>query len=191
MDNSGELVRRARDGDAQAIERLLERHLPHLRAYVRLRMAADVRAKESASDLVQSTCRDVLEHLDRFQYGDESGFRHWLFRTAFRKIQKRGAYYRRARRDVGKEVAGDEALAACYRTFSTASRRLMQQEQLDQLESAMEELTETYREVILLSKVVGLPNREIAKTMDKSEEATKSLLRRALAHLAEVMNRPG
>ena len=50
-------------------------------------MGPQLRAKESASDLVQSVCREVLGRLDRFQHGGEAGFRHWLYATALRKVR--------------------------------------------------------------------------------------------------------
>lgn len=192
-DESGSLLSRLAQGDAGAIEGLLERHLPRLRAYVRSRMGPELRAKESASDLVQSTCREVLEHLDRFQYGGEANFRHWLFATALRKVQKRAAYYRAARRDVGREEREpsdpDRSLAACYRTLSTPSGRVSDREQIAKIEAAMGELSEDHREVILLSRVVGLPHREVAQAMGKTELATRSLLHRALAQLAAALLR--
>ena len=73
-------------GDRRAVQQLLERHLPSLRAYVRLRAGAVIPRHESGSDLVQSVCRDVLENLDRFRYPGEAAFRAWLYATALRKI---------------------------------------------------------------------------------------------------------
>ena len=59
MEDSQQLVQKASRGDARAIDSLLEQHLPRLRAFVRLRMGPEFRAKESASDLVQSSCEWV------------------------------------------------------------------------------------------------------------------------------------
>jgi len=57
------LVHSASRGDGIAIDELLHRYLPGLRAFVRLRASPAVRAKESASDIAQSVCREVLEDL--------------------------------------------------------------------------------------------------------------------------------
>ena len=40
-----------------------------------------LRAMESTSDIVQSVCREILQHKDRFQYPGEDGFRRWLYTT--------------------------------------------------------------------------------------------------------------
>jgi len=183
----------ATPGDEAAVDELMERYLPRLRAFVRLRMGPQLRAKESASDLVQSACRDVLEHMDRYRHRGEANFRQWLFMTALRKVKRKAAYYGAARRDAAREVrpatGSDEQLAECYRTLSTPSRQLMLREQVERFEGAMERLPENYREVILLCRVVGLPHRAVAETLGKSEEATRSLLRRALAALAAELER--
>ena len=65
-----ELVERATTGDREAVEQLLARHLPRLERYVRLRAGALLRS-EGVSDLVQSTCRELLEKADRFRFGGE------------------------------------------------------------------------------------------------------------------------
>ena len=49
------------DDSAARMQRLLEEHLPRLRAFIRLRTNQAIRARESCSDLVQSVCREVLE----------------------------------------------------------------------------------------------------------------------------------
>lgn len=191
-----ELGQRAFRGDSEAVDLLLARHLPRLRAYLRLRMGPELRSKESASDLVQSTCREVLEHMDRYRFRGEAQFRQWLFMTALRKLENRVEYYRAAKRDAAREAAsespanlaeGGDSLAAFYRTLSTPSRELMQREWIEALERAFEELPEARREVILLSRIVGLPHEEVARSMGRTVGATRSLLHRALADLAEKL----
>jgi len=191
-EESLDLARRAAAGDELAVEELLLRHLPALRAFVRLRMGPELRAKESASDLTQSTCREVLQHIDRFQHGGEASFRQWLFTTALRKVKNRVAYYRAGKRDVGREAApagasGEADLDLLYQTLSTPSRRLMGEERRARLEAAFDQLPEEYREVILLARIVGLPHAEVARSMGRSVSASRSLLYRALAELAARM----
>lgn len=180
-------------GAEPEVESLLTDHLPALRAYVRLRMGPELRAKESASDLVQSTCREILQHAERFRYPGEGNFRHWLFTTALRKVQNRLAYWRAEKRDLALEVEaprdsrGDEPLAAFYQTLSTPSRRLMSRERIEALEAAFGQLSEEHREVILLARVVGLSHAEVARAIGRSVQASRSLLHRALAELAEIL----
>ncbi len=192
-DESRELLASASAGDAASVKSLLERFLPQLRAYVRLQMGQELRAKESSVDLVQSACREVLEHLDRFQYKGESNFRHWLFTTALRKVRNRVAYYRAAKRE-GAQVLDttsrqDAGLLDAYRTLRTPSQELIAQEEVEHLEAAFAELSPHSQQVVLLSRLVGLSHREIAATLGRTESSTRNLLYRALAELAEAMRR--
>ena len=192
-----ELISAASRGDVRAVDSLMAHHLPGLRAFVRLRMGAQLQARESASDLVQSACREVLQHMDRYQYQGESNFRQWLFMTALRKVRNRVQYYRAQKRDVDREIdvaekrTSDEqqALAEYYQTMSTPSGHLQAQEFVDRFEQSFGELPEDYRTIITLSRVVGLSHREIAAEMGRTEAACRSLLIRALSQLAEILDR--
>jgi len=183
------LVQRAVAGDTAALGALIERHIPGLRAFIRLRMGKELRAKESASDLVQSVCREVLEHADRFRYPGEKQFKQWLYREAFRKVANRAAYLKAERRDVGREQpqSSEESyaqLSMAYTSFSP-SRDARAREHAERLEAAFDQLSDEYREVIVLSRVMGLSRAEMAVEMGRTEPAVRSLLSRALSRLAE------
>lgn len=193
--NSKDLIDRASNGDVGAVDALLERNLPGLEAYIRLRSGRLLKSKESASDLVQSVCREVLQHMDRYQYRGEAQFRHWLYTTAMRKIINRYEYYKAEKRDAAREIVSSDPdmnssgtggnLLHTYRSFMTPSRHMAAREELERTERAFEKLSEDKREVILLAKIVGLSRAEIAEQMGRSELAIRSLLSRSLAELAE------
>ncbi len=190
---SGEVERlteAAARGERAAIDALVERYLPALRAFVRLR-AGGLRQRESSSDLVQSTCREVLEHAGRFRFASEAGFKRWLFATALRKIGDRQRRYLAQKRSVRREERQPQTTAlevlACYQTFCTPSRQAIAREELARIEDAFDQLPEDQREVIALAKVVGLSRTEIATQMGRSEGAVRVLLHRALVRLAAVL----
>lgn len=178
-----------RGGDERALERLIGAHLPGLRAFVRLRLGPTLRAKESGSDLVQSVCREVLQHMDRFQHHGEGAFRAWLYTTALRKISNRAEFYAAAKRDTGREQHASD-LGGVYRTLATPSQHAMGREALERIEAALDTLSEDHREVIVLTRVVGLTRAEVAERMQRSEASVRSLLTRALAELAEELVEP-
>jgi RNA polymerase sigma-70 factor (ECF subfamily) len=197
-DDHEDLIDRASRGDAAAVDVLLTRNLAGLEAYVRLRAGRMIRSRESASDLVQSVCREVLEHMDRYQYRGEAQFRQWLYTTAMRKISNRADYYQAEKRDFRKETplapdrdsrtSPDPALLAAYRNVASPSRHLAAREELERVERAFGELPEDKREVILLAKIVGLSREQIAAQIGRTEPAVRSLLSRALAELAERLD---
>ena len=183
------LVERAAKGDDDAIEQLLQNHLPGLRAYVRMKAGAQLLALESSSDIAQSVCRDVLQNVDRFRYDGEGAFRKWLFTTAMRKIADRYEYYRADKRDIRREdsTGGDDAVLEACRGFYTPSRQAAAREELARLEAAMRGLDDEKREVVLLSRVVGLSHEAIAHELGKTAVAVRKILSRALAELADQL----
>jgi RNA polymerase sigma-70 factor (ECF subfamily) len=184
---TGALVGRASEGDRAAIGELLERHLPALRVFVRLQLDPLLRERESCSDLVQSTCRALLENLGAFEYRGEGAFRHWLYTAALNKIRERHRYHAAERRDPRREQHdGDERLGELYGSLLTPSRIAMARERVAQLETAFARLPADYREVILLCRIVGLSQDEVAARMDRSVDAVRNLLHRALARVAAL-----
>jgi RNA polymerase sigma factor (sigma-70 family) len=176
-------IESAARGDAQALRRLLDAHLPRLRTFIRLRMA----------DLVQSVCRELLEHEGRFRFGGEAAFRRWLYTEALRKIAHRREYWLAERRNPGQEMAasasdagedGDRDLLSCYASFCTPSHAAMAREELSRVEAAFDRLPEHYRDVIVRARVLGLSRAEIAAESGCSTAAVGNLLFRALASLS-------
>lgn len=195
-DPSRKLVERASDGDGLAADALLERFLPELRAFVARRAGPGLERRESTSDLVQSTCREVLQHLPRFRYDGEDGFRRWLFKTALRKIQDRHRYWQAERRRAERETTAEPLSPSRSRgregprTSATPSRAAAASEELERVARALAELPESYREVIRLHQVEGLSHQEIAGRLGTSEAYARTLLSRGLARLARVLHRP-
>ncbi len=200
-----QLTEAAGRGDRRAVDQLLERFLPDVRAYVRLRAGPLVRQRESSSDLVQSVCREVLEHAERFRFPSESAFKQWLFATALRKIANRRDYYLAQKRDAELERSlepaqdpsraseapeSDLRLLESYRVFSSPSAEAMVREELARVEGAFDGLSEEQREVVTLAHLVGLSRAEIAEQLGKSEGSVRVTLHRALAKLSGLLQQP-
>ncbi|HKE00326.1 MAG TPA: RNA polymerase sigma factor [Planctomycetota bacterium] len=189
------LVEHASRGDRGAVEELLALHLPRLRAYVRLHAGPALLRRESDEDLVQSVCREALQGLDRFEYRGEAQFRGWLFTAAARKIANRHAYWHAEQRDAARlapprratDASNDGELEQACRSLSTPSRKLVTAEEIARIEGALGGLSEERREIVLLSRVLGLSHREIAERTERSEAACRVLLSRALAELARAL----
>lgn len=185
------LLGRASRGDQEAVEALVEQHLAGLVTFVRARAGARLRAREETLDLALSACREVLVDLEAGRELDQAHFRHWLYLAAERKIADRGRYWARERRDPDQVVSISEAapLAAAGRG-PTPSGEAAAHEDWARAEEALAALPEEYREVILLTRVVGLSHAEAAERLGRSEGATRMLLSRALARLARSMRAP-
>ncbi len=188
---SDDLVLRASRGDAASIDQLLVRYLPRLRAFLRSRLDAELRARESNSDLVQSVCREVLDHAGTFSYEGEERFRAWLFTTALNKIRQRARHYATQKRAApgAAQRASDSEVADAYTNIHTPSQVAAAGELQALMEQALEQLSDDHREVITLSRIVGLSHAEVAHQMQRSDGAVRVLLSRALLALVEAMDR--
>jgi len=184
-------------GEDPALASLLERHLPELRAFLRLRMGAVLRARESSADLAQSVCREILADRGEFEYRGDAAFKRWLYLQALRKLADRADHWRAERRDARKDQplqegassgdAGD--LPPPYQAFSSPSGKLAAKEEMARIERAFDELADDQREAVLLSRFGGLTYAEIAERMGKTESSVRMLLSRALARLTVVLER--
>lgn len=168
------------------VEVLVTQHLAALRAFVRLRMGKELRSREESCDIVQSVAREVLLHADRFAHGGEEGFREWLFTTAHRKIVNRLEHWRADKRNRAHEEPGfmPEELRSL---IATPSQHAVLREDLGQLEAAFDSLTAEQREVLTMSRLLGLGHAAIAAKLGKTEVAVRKILSRALARLAAAL----
>jgi RNA polymerase sigma factor (sigma-70 family) len=175
------------------VDALLERHLESLRGFIDRHTGRLLRCRESRSDLVQSVCREVLERADRFRHRGEARFRNWLYATAARKIKNRIRYFRAERRNGEREVRLAEALRSTWdrnlppprQRLRTPSQDAVMQENLEKLQRALMRLTVDQRNAILWSRFAGVSGAELARLLGRSEGATRTLLSRALAMLAD------
>lgn len=181
----------AKSCDRKSLEELLLRHLPAVRAYIRLRAGPAVRAMESSSDLAQSVCREALEELPDFRFDGEAAFRSWLFTVAMHKVMDRGrrAASRRQNAETPRsaEASSDDALGALYSSRLTPSAEIADRESIERLERAFDRLPDEQREVLVLAKIAGLTQAEVGRQVGKSEDAVRKILSRALARLTTLL----
>lgn len=196
-----EWVDSASRGEEPAIEHLLEEFLPDLHAYVRRHAGRLAVARESSSDLVQSICRELLEHMGdgRFEFRGVGPFRKWLYRAALLKISARRRYHGAEQRDPARErgagsPGADTSSASVPRAEAadpgrTPSAAAELNEELDRLLAVLDDLPPRYAEVLGLAQGDGLSHLEIANRLGISESHSRVLLARARARLASLVRR--
>ncbi|MFY9341298.1 MAG: RNA polymerase sigma factor [Planctomycetota bacterium] len=186
-ESSHPLVTRAQGRDAAAIEALLVRHLPGLQGWLRLRMGALLRARETPEDLVQSVAREVLADLPGFEWRGEAAFRHWLYVKAQRKLVDKARFVAAECRSPAHERPADAAsdgVLAGLTGGATPSRDVQSREEVARIERAFAELPADYQEAISLQRLCGMDYAEIAVRMQRSEGAARNLVHRGLSRLA-------
>jgi RNA polymerase sigma factor (sigma-70 family) len=183
------LAQCASSGDREAMLRLLQRHLPELRAFIRLRTGPQLLAQETPDDLVQSVCREVIGNLSGFDYRSEQAFKSWLFLSALHKVQDKARYYKAEKRDPARAWAhaADPQMLSGYASMLSPSRIAIAREDVAQFEAAFDQLSDEHREVITLQRLLGLDHEQIAQRMGRSAAASRVLLHRAIARLGRLL----
>jgi len=191
-DDAVRLHHRVTQGDRGALDELLQSYLPQLHAFVRVRLGAKLHARESSLDVVNSVCRELLSARDAFDFRGEDRFRAWLFTTALNKVRERHRRLHSGMRDVEREEpASNLDSFAAFAPLLTPSQDAIGHETEHLLREALGALEEDHREVITLARLVQLPHRVIAEVMDRSEEATRKLLARAMRQLIRELRQRG
>ncbi len=188
------LIARLRSGDEAALGEFIEANRPALMAFLHSRIGGHLAKKTEADDILQDATLEAMRTLDKAPL-DTWDPLHWLFQICERKIidahrrffasQKRDAA-REAALPEGTEVGGGLAnlLAASMTTPSAAFSR--DQRQLRVL-AALDTLPEDQREALRLRYLVGLPSKEIAQKLGKTDGAVRVMLSRSLAKLQEML----
>jgi len=169
--------------------RILE-SLPAMTRFVRRRMGADLAARESASDIVQSTCRELLKSASNYEERGEASFQSWIQSAAEHKLQNRARHWRAERRaDGGRTVDAHEAEPAASEN-AQPSRDAMLREEVERLAHAFAALSPDHRAVLQRSQIDGASHAEIAAELDRSPDAVRKLVARAMAALSAELD-PG
>jgi len=180
------LVTQAMAKNREAIEGLLVHHMPRLRAWLQLRMGAQLRARETPDDLVQSVAREALGELGAFEWRGEAAFRHWLYVKAHRKLVDRARFVGAAQRSPEKEraISQQSGELPLHGQLLSPSGEVASVEEVQRIEKAFGELPDDYQEAISLRRLCGMSYSQIAERMERSEAAVRVLVHRGLSRLA-------
>lgn len=172
------LLVKARDGDAAAREALLDRLRPRLVLWASARLGAKLRGECEPEDVAQDVLLAVHKRLDDFKGSDRRAFLGWMFTVAENRI-----------RDLADRVGAGKRQRADVprRDQTTPSQAVAREEMARRLAEAVARLDAPHREVIQMRRFQEMEVPEIAKALDRSENAVRILYCRAIAALREEM----
>lgn len=170
-DDLPELIAEAQENPA-AFTPLYDRYVQPVYRYLYSRMG-DVHAAE---DVTSQTFIAAYEALPK--YREQGQFSAWLFRIARSKMND---HFRRNRREVGLEAAGE----LIEREDSLGT--LIRAEELSQIRFLIKKLSEEEQDLIRLRYVAELSFVEIANLLGKREDAVKKSIYRLLERLKRQM----
>ncbi len=87
LDQTSDLLDRARAGDQAALDQLFERHLPELRRWAHGRLPRWARDIADTTDIVQETILETLKRLDRFENRGDGALQAYLRQAVMNRIR--------------------------------------------------------------------------------------------------------
>jgi RNA polymerase sigma-70 factor (ECF subfamily) len=191
-----QLVARAAGGDPAAREELLAVHRPRLVRMVAARLDRRVAGRIDPSDVVQEALLEAAGKLPDYLRQRPVAFYPWLRRLAWEHLLKAHQRHLAAhRRSVAREQEGlglpDESVlelaARLVGQATSPSHQLLRQELCQRVRSALAQLPEADREVLVLRYLEQLPMKEIAVVLGLQEGAVKMRHTRALTRLSRLL----
>jgi RNA polymerase sigma-70 factor (ECF subfamily) len=184
------LLSAAQGGDTEALAALVERYQGRLRRIVSIRLSAELRRCVESMDIVQETFASALPHLGALKVYGPGSLLQWLSRIA--ENQMRSEYRRHfgGKRDRRREVDyGPAAEGLVAGGASPPADVLSARRELERVvDTAVSELPEDWREVLVLRTYAGGSWEEVAAALGKpSAEAARLLHRRARLRLARML----
>jgi RNA polymerase sigma-70 factor (ECF subfamily) len=193
-----ELLNRARQGEKQAVDRLLSQHREPLRRMIGLRLDPALASRLDASDVVQDVLLEASRRLADYLRDPILPFHLWLRHIAKDHIIDAHRRHRRAqRRSLDREqpivpaaLSGEssvELMAQFLDRELTPASAAIRQELERRLETAISTLDEQDQEMILMKVHEQLPNQEVAALLGLSEAATSMRYLRAVRRLRTIL----
>ena len=189
------LIDQARQGSDEALGRLLLTYTNYLSLLARTQVDPKLRARVSPSDVVQETHLEAHRDFPHFAGQTEREFLGWLRKILVNNLARQiERHVLAGKRDVRREVSLSHMGKAIERSTARLESILagredspsgvaVKKERAVVLADQLAELPDDYRNVLVLRHLEGLPFKEIAEQMDRSEGAVRMLWLRAIDRL--------
>jgi RNA polymerase sigma-70 factor (ECF subfamily) len=164
------LVKSARSGDKDAFTVLVTRYQEGIYGYILGRCRDPERSQEVVQDAF-ITAYTTLEKLEK-----PESFRSWVIGIALNLLRRRK-----------KEIANIDLLEGAHDKRETGLQGMANQETLEAVRSAIEELPENYRTALQMHYFDKQRGRVIGEELGVSEGAVHMILLRARKALAEKL----
>lgn len=195
-ETSEELIARLRAGDAEALAAFVELRRGSLLAFIDRRLGSPLRSKLEPEDVLQEVSADALRALPSIGASERDPF-SWLCQIAERRIiDAHRRYVAAQKRSAAREVSlhapaagevGGGLVDLLALSLTTASQVFSRNQRELRLLQALERLPKEQREALRLRYVEGLPSKEIALRLNKSDGAIRVMLSRSLDRLKVLL----
>jgi len=195
-----DLTARMREGNTDALATIFSNYRERLRRIIQFRIDYRIAARVSDSDVLQETYIAAAKRLPHFAKQPEMSAFLWLRLLAKQQLvdvhrQHLKAEKRDARKEIGlqpQHVSSPTSLALAVQlagSITAASEVIAKAEAVALLESSLNEMDETDREVIALRHFEELTNIETATVLNLQPSAASKRYLRAMSRLAQLMSK--
>jgi RNA polymerase sigma-70 factor, ECF subfamily len=199
LTNDDALINRVRSGDSQALAEFLTARQPQLMAFLDRRLGTALRRKIEPDDLFQEVSTEALRSLGAVDLAERDPF-NWLCQVAERRIiDAHRRFFGSQKRDAGRELSLNAAgggsadtsrpglINLLVASMTSASQAFSRDQKQMRLLTALEQLPEEHREALRLRYLEGMPSKQIADKLGKSDGAIRVMLTRSLAKLQQIL----
>ena len=181
LESSVELVTRAREGDRDAMNRLLARYLPRLRKWAAGRLPPEARDMGDTNDVVQDALIGTFRNLERFEHRGEGALQAYLRQAVLNRIRDQV-------RRVGRRPPRDPLDTGLASPDVSPLDAAIGREKVDRYERALAQLDDQEQQVIIARIEFGHTWEEVAALVDKpTAGAARAATTRAVEKLARLM----
>lgn len=195
---TSELLRRAADGDQEALSRLFSEYRERLKRMVRLRMNRRLQRRVDDSDVLQEAYLEVSRQFADYIREPALPFFLWLRHITGQKlIELHRRHLGTQLRDAGRELllyrgalpaASSASLAAqLLGRLTSPSQAVIKAETRVRLQEVLNRMDDVDREVLALRHFEQLSNGEVAEVLGIQESAASNRYVRALKRLRQVL----
>ena len=192
------LLAEARSGDRTAVNRLLERHRTSLRKLIQLRLDRQIARRADASDVVQDVLLEASTRLKDYLSDPRMPFHLWLRQLAKDRMidmhrRHRGAQRRSLDREQSlaspqfADQSGLDLMGQLADHELTPAAASIRKELETRFLTALEQLEEEDREILLMRHFEQLGNSETAAALELSPAAAGMRHLRALRKLRAIL----
>jgi len=189
-----EILAEVRSGDADAVNRLLERHRESVKRLVKMRLDTRIQKRLDVSDVVQDVMVEAHRRLSGYLENPVLDFHLWLRQIARDRIIDAHRRHRGSdKRSVDREQPNQLPAGMDHSTMDLAAQLMdreitpaaaaAQRELAQVVEQALVRLDEAEHEIILMRHYEQLTNQEVAAVLGLSEPAASMRYLRAIRKL--------
>jgi RNA polymerase sigma-70 factor, ECF subfamily len=184
LTSTADLLRRARQGDDDALNDLFRRHAAPLRRWARGRLPRWTRDLRDTEDLVQETLVQTLRRIDAFEPRHEGALQAYLRQALTNRVRDE---VRRVNRHPA--VEGLEDVDHHPDAAASPLEEAIGHEAMERYETALQQLRPDERDIIIARVELQQTYQQIAQMHGKSSpDAARMAVSRALVRLAEEMD---